>query len=153
VSATTKKRWPCITPGRSEGIVPALESAHAIAYACKLARERGPDGLILVNLSGRGDKDVRQVAATRRTPPAAVTRVIAAGDRLAAVFARARPNAAAALIIYLVAGDPDAATTAAVIDAISPFVDVIELGIPYGDPLADGPTIAAAGAARARSPG
>jgi tryptophan synthase beta chain len=46
-----------------EGIVPALESAHAIAFARKLAVERGPSGLILVNLSGRGDKDVRSVAA------------------------------------------------------------------------------------------
>jgi tryptophan synthase alpha chain len=71
--------------------------------------------------------------------------LIAAGDRLAAVFARARSEKRAALIIYLVAGDPDAATTALVIDAISPYVDLIELGIPYGDPLADGPTIAAAG--------
>ena len=48
---------------RREGIVPALESAHAIAYACRLARERGLEGLLLVNLSGRGDKDVRSVAA------------------------------------------------------------------------------------------
>jgi tryptophan synthase beta chain len=46
-----------------EGIVPALESAHAIAFARKLAVERGPSGLIVVNLSGRGDKDVRSVAA------------------------------------------------------------------------------------------
>ena len=68
-----------------------------------------------------------------------------AAHGLAQVFARARAEKRAALIIYLVAGDPDAATTAAVIDAISPFVDLIELGIPYGDPLADGPTIAAAG--------
>jgi tryptophan synthase alpha chain len=71
--------------------------------------------------------------------------MIAAADRLGAVFARARAEGRAALIVYLVAGDPDAATTAAVIDAISPHVDLIELGIPYGDPLADGPTIAAAG--------
>ncbi len=71
--------------------------------------------------------------------------MIAADDRLAAVFARARAEKRAALIIYLVAGDPDAETTAGVIDAISPYVDLIELGIPYGDPLADGPTIAAAG--------
>ncbi|HEV8020858.1 MAG TPA: tryptophan synthase subunit alpha [Candidatus Lustribacter sp.] len=71
--------------------------------------------------------------------------MIAAGDRLAAVFSTARSEKRAALIVYLVAGDPDAATTAAVIDAISPSVDLIELGIPYGDPLADGPTIAAAG--------
>jgi tryptophan synthase beta chain len=43
---------------RSEGIVPALESAHAIAFARKLAAQRGADDLILVNLSGRGDKDL-----------------------------------------------------------------------------------------------
>jgi tryptophan synthase alpha chain len=71
--------------------------------------------------------------------------MIAAVDRLGAVFTRAHSEGRAALIVYLVAGDPDAATTAAVIDAISPYVDLIELGIPYGDPLADGPTIAAAG--------
>ena len=71
--------------------------------------------------------------------------MIAAADRLGAVFARARAAGRPALIVYLVAGDPDAATTAAVIEAISPHVDLIELGIPYGDPLADGPTIAAAG--------
>ncbi|MBD5653562.1 MAG: tryptophan synthase subunit beta [Candidatus Eremiobacteraeota bacterium] len=44
-----------------EGIVPALESAHALAFAQYLARDRGPSGLVLVNLSGRGDKDTRQV--------------------------------------------------------------------------------------------
>lgn len=43
---------------RTEGIIPALESAHAIAFARKLARERGAGDLILVNLSGRGDKDL-----------------------------------------------------------------------------------------------
>ena len=43
---------------RSEGIVPALESAHAIAFARKLAAQRNADDLILVNLSGRGDKDL-----------------------------------------------------------------------------------------------
>ncbi|QFZ22525.1 tryptophan synthase subunit beta [Saccharothrix syringae] len=43
---------------RTEGIIPAVESAHALAGALKLGRELGPDGLILVNLSGRGDKDM-----------------------------------------------------------------------------------------------
>jgi tryptophan synthase beta chain len=46
---------------RSEGIVPALESAHALAFSRKLARERGANDLILVNLSGRGDKDLAHV--------------------------------------------------------------------------------------------
>jgi tryptophan synthase beta chain len=44
-----------------EGILPALESAHAIAYAMQLARELGPAAILLVNLSGRGDKDVQTV--------------------------------------------------------------------------------------------
>jgi tryptophan synthase beta chain len=43
---------------RSEGIIPAIESAHALAGALDLGRELGPDSIILVNLSGRGDKDV-----------------------------------------------------------------------------------------------
>jgi tryptophan synthase beta chain len=47
---------------RIEGIMPALESAHAIAYAMRLAAEMGPDRILLVNLSGRGDKDVATVA-------------------------------------------------------------------------------------------
>jgi tryptophan synthase beta chain len=43
---------------RTEGIIPALESAHALAGALQVGRESGPDALLLVNLSGRGDKDV-----------------------------------------------------------------------------------------------
>lgn len=46
---------------RVEGIIPALESSHAIAYAVKLAKELGPDKSMIVCLSGRGDKDVVQV--------------------------------------------------------------------------------------------
>jgi tryptophan synthase beta chain len=47
---------------RTEGIIPAIESAHAIAGALRLGRELGPDGIVLVNLSGRGDKDVDTAA-------------------------------------------------------------------------------------------
>ena len=47
---------------RTEGIIPALESSHAFAYAMKLAKEMRPDQSILVNLSGRGDKDIGTVA-------------------------------------------------------------------------------------------
>lgn len=46
-----------------EGIIPALESSHALAYALKLAKKMGPKKNILVNLSGRGDKDIHTVAA------------------------------------------------------------------------------------------
>jgi tryptophan synthase beta chain len=49
------------TLARLEGILPALESAHAVAYARILAKELGRDAAILVNLSGRGDKDVHTV--------------------------------------------------------------------------------------------
>jgi tryptophan synthase beta chain len=48
---------------RVEGIMPALESSHALAYAEKLAREMPKDKMIVVNLSGRGDKDIHTVAA------------------------------------------------------------------------------------------
>ena len=47
---------------RVEGILPALESSHAIAYAGRLARAMDPDQVIVVNLSGRGDKDMATVA-------------------------------------------------------------------------------------------
>ena len=43
---------------RTEGIIPAIESAHALSGAAQVARELGPDAVLLVNLSGRGDKDV-----------------------------------------------------------------------------------------------
>ncbi|MFC5702624.1 tryptophan synthase subunit beta [Cohnella faecalis] len=46
---------------RTEGIIPALESAHAVAYAKKLAPTMRKDQILIVNLSGRGDKDVEQV--------------------------------------------------------------------------------------------
>ncbi len=46
---------------RTEGIIPALESAHAVAHAAKIAASLGPGAVLLINLSGRGDKDVEQV--------------------------------------------------------------------------------------------
>ena len=51
--------WLC----RTEGIIPAIESAHALAGACLLGQQLGPDAVILINLSGRGDKDVDTAAA------------------------------------------------------------------------------------------
>ena len=47
---------------RIEGIIPALESSHALAYAAKIAPTLPKDQIILVNLSGRGDKDMHTVA-------------------------------------------------------------------------------------------
>lgn len=48
---------------RTEGIIPAIESAHAVAYGTSLAKKLGKDKIIIINLSGRGDKDVAQVKA------------------------------------------------------------------------------------------
>jgi len=50
-----------LTLSKTEGILPALESAHALAYAIKLAKELSRDDIIIVNLSGRGDKDLEVV--------------------------------------------------------------------------------------------
>jgi tryptophan synthase beta chain len=47
---------------RTEGVIPALESSHAVAYAIRAAREMGRGKVIVVNLSGRGDKDMPSVA-------------------------------------------------------------------------------------------
>lgn len=46
---------------RTEGIIPALESSHAVAFGVKLAKERSPQETVLINLSGRGDKDMHTV--------------------------------------------------------------------------------------------
>ena len=53
---------------RLEGIIPALESAHAVAFVRRLAPELAPGSVVLVNLSGRGDKDMYSVAAFRGGP-------------------------------------------------------------------------------------
>ena len=50
---------------RTEGIIPAIESAHAVAYAMKLAPEMGNDQILVINLSGRGDKDCAAIARYR----------------------------------------------------------------------------------------
>jgi tryptophan synthase beta chain len=49
------------TLSKTEGIIPAIESAHAIAYGIKLAKDLDQDNIIIINLSGRGDKDVAQI--------------------------------------------------------------------------------------------
>jgi tryptophan synthase beta chain len=51
---------------RLEGIIPALESSHALARLPEIAQEVGPDGIIVLNLSGRGDKDLESVAVFER---------------------------------------------------------------------------------------
>ena len=50
---------------RTEGIIPAIESAHAVAHAIKLAPAMGKDQIIVINISGRGDKDCVSIARYR----------------------------------------------------------------------------------------
>ena len=50
---------------RTEGIIPAVESSHAVAYARKLAPTMRPDQIIVITISGRGDKDVAAIARYR----------------------------------------------------------------------------------------
>ena len=50
---------------RTEGIIPAIESAHAVAHAVKLAPAMGKDKIIVINISGRGDKDCAAIARYR----------------------------------------------------------------------------------------
>jgi tryptophan synthase beta chain len=54
---------------RTEGIIPALESAHAVAEAVKRAPTMRPDQVLLINLSGRGDKDLDTVIRLGETDP------------------------------------------------------------------------------------
>ena len=62
VSITDKEALKALhTLCRYEGIIPALESSHAIAHAMKTAKEKSPEDIIIVNLSGRGDKDLETV--------------------------------------------------------------------------------------------
>lgn len=48
-----------------EGVIPAIESAHAVAYAMKLAPQMDKDQIMVINISGRGDKDVAAIARYR----------------------------------------------------------------------------------------
>lgn len=62
-------------------------------------------------------------------------------DRIATAFQQAQTRQTAALMPYFTLGYPDRATSLAIIEAIAPYSDLLELGVPFSDPLADGPTI------------
>ena len=94
---------------RTEGIIPAIESAHAIAGALQVARGYGPDDIMLINLSGRGDKDMGTAIewfhlgdADEGGSRADVVSVSTARP----AFEKARADERAALVGYLPAGFP-----------------------------------------------
>ena len=122
---------------RTEGIIPALEPAHALAYVTKLAPSMRPDEIILMNLCGRGDKDIFAVAEHLG---------VKLMSRIAARFADLKRQGRGALIPFLEAWDPDQATSMALLRGMPKAgADLIEIGMPFTDPMADGPIIQAAG--------
>ena len=122
-----------------EGIIPALEPAHAIAKVLELAPQKPKDHLMVVNLSGRGDKDLELGGAASATQSAMTTRI----DRR---FAALKDEGRAALVTFIMAGDPDYDNALAILKALpAAGADLIELGMPFTDPMADGPAIQAAG--------
>jgi len=99
---------------RTEGIIPAIESAHAVAYAKKLAPSMGRDQIIVIGLSGRGDKDVASIARYRG---------LKFMNRIPGAFAKGK-----AFIPFITSGDPSLEVTERlVIEMAEAGADLIEL--------------------------
>ncbi len=137
---------------RTEGIIAAIESAHALAGAFDVARELGPEGLVLVNLSGRGDKDMETArewfGLGQKTAQKAAQRTAQKTRRSVSVRRPSRRPARTTAPRWSATCPPASPTSQGGIDAIRAMVDagcdVIEVGLPYSDPVMDGPTIQAA---------
>lgn len=110
---------------RTEGIICAIESAHAVAHVKKIAADYGKDDSIIICLSGRGDKDVAAIARYR-------------GWTFMSNISKAFSNGKA-FIPFLTAGDPTADKTVEfMMEMERAGADLIELGIPFSDPTAEG---------------
>ena len=124
---------------RLEGIIPALEPAHALARVDRARAEaaaRPPHGRQPLRPRRQG------CAAGRRDAREAPVMT----GRLSARFDRCRARQRAALVTFVTAGDPDHATSLEIVKALPQAgADIIELGMPFTDPMADGPAIQASG--------
>src|SRR5690606_5072881 len=106
-----------------EGIMPALESSHALAYVNKLAPTMRPDQTIIVNLSGRGDKDIHTIAASTasRSDSGSIRKTKSRGNlvsRIAQVLSQLAAKKRKAVVPYIVAGDPEKALTVPMLHAL-----------------------------------
>ena len=122
------------TLARTEGIIPALESSHAIAYVMKVAKGLGRDVVLLVNLSGRGDKDVQSVEQRKKVRR--MSRIDAAFRELRGAWDEPAWSPTSRR------GDPDLERSREILVRLDRAgADVLEVGVPFSDPLADGPVI------------
>ena len=108
---------------RLEGIIPAIESAHAVAHARKIAPTMSKDDIIIICLSGRGDKDVAAMAIFM--------------SKIKDAFTKGK-----AFIPFISAGDHGIENTERYIRImVKAGADMVEIGIPFSDPTAEGPVI------------
>lgn len=144
---------------RCEGILPAFESAHALAHAKRMAAAATTEQIILVNLSGRGDKDVERARAFAKELPTVTSPVREVAPVVATpvppTTADLRGNVAryterfrdprALFVPFLIVGDPNGADSLRYLEAlVAGGADALEVGLPFSDPVADGPVIQAA---------
>ena len=114
---------------RTEGIIPAIESAHAVAYAKKIVPQMRKDQIVVITISGRGDKDCAAIARTEGR--------ISMNKRITEAFEKGK-----AFIPFITCGDPSLEVTEQLVYAMEEAgADLIELGIPFSDPTAEGPVI------------
>ncbi|KAF5389826.1 hypothetical protein D9757_003582 [Collybiopsis confluens] len=122
-----------------EGIIPALESSHAIWGAVQLAKTLPKDADIVICLSGRGDKDVEQISHLSRLPQPYHPFRDAGPPRC--IPPEEIPGSASS-VTFITAGYPEKEDTIPLMLGMQTGgADIIELGIPFSDPMADGPVI------------
>ena len=132
---------------KTEGIIPALETSHAFAklgaIGRDLAAKRGRPVTLVVASSGRGDKDLETLLAHFGTPT--TRRQRRSPMRIEETFAQLAAAKKKALVAYLCVGDPSVEESVDLaVACVEAGADVLELGVPFSDPTADGPAIARA---------